>query len=75
MALMYIICWEQHFNQHKELSLFFIIKCSFQLSWLYFILFYHIKLTTRMIIIYLQKTTTTTTILCLNFKEKMIILI
>lgn len=55
MALMYIICWEQHFNQHKELSLFFIIKCSFQLSWLYFILFYHIKLTTRMIIIYLQK--------------------
>lgn len=55
MALMYIICWEQHFNQHKELSLFFIIKCSFQLSWLYFILFYHIKLTTHMIIIYLQK--------------------
>lgn len=54
MALMYIICWEQHFNQHKELSLFFIIKCSFQLSWLYFILFYHIKLTTQMIIIYLQ---------------------
>lgn len=38
MALMYIICWEQHFNQHKELSLFFIIKCTFQLSWLYFIL-------------------------------------
>lgn len=55
MALMYIICWEQHFNQHKELSLFFIIKCTFQLSWLYFILFYHIKLTTQMIIIYLQK--------------------
>lgn len=55
MALMYIICWEQHFNQHKELSLFFIIKCSFQLLWLYFILFYHIKLTTQMIIIYLQK--------------------
>lgn len=55
MALMYIVCWEQHFNQHKELSLFFIIKCSFQLSWLYFILFYHIKLTTQMIIIYLQK--------------------
>lgn len=55
MALMYIIYWEQHFKQHKELSLFFIIKCSFQPSLLYFILFYHIKLTTGMIIIYLQK--------------------